>query len=69
MRLVLRKGLPIDLHPAVFAVDSVATSAMGCIVVTLYNNGDAIDLFCCRCYTGGLEHWLADAAFEFMNSP
>lgn len=66
-RLVLRKGLPIDLHPAVFPAGSVATSAIENIVVTVYNRGDSLDLFCRRSFTGSLEHWLADAALEFLN--
>ncbi|MDA0681077.1 MAG: hypothetical protein O3A13_03350 [Proteobacteria bacterium] len=65
-RLVLRKGLPVDLHPSVFPDGSIATSAIERIVVTVHNNGDSFDLFCRRSYSGSLEHWLADASIFLL---
>ena len=65
VREVLRKGLPIDLHPAVFPEGSMAVSAIEGIRVVLVRNGSQYDLLCPRSFTDSMRHWLLDAALEF----
>jgi len=67
-RLVLRKGLPIDLHPSVFPAGRVATSAIEGIVVTVINRGTGFELLCRRSFARSLAHWLSDAAAEFAGA-
>ena len=68
VQAVLRKGLPIDLHPKEFPPGSVATSAIEGIVVTVCNTGTSYDVYCRRSFTASLSHWLTDADQEFMST-
>lgn len=68
VRDVLRKGLPIDLHPAVFPEGSMAVSAIEGIRVALVRNGSQYDLLCPRSFTDSMRHWLLDAALEFTQT-
>lgn len=68
VRDVLRKGLPIDLHPAAFPEGSMAISAIEGIRVAVVRNGSHYDLLCPRSFTDSLRHWLLDAALEFTQT-
>lgn len=68
VRDVLRKGLPIDLHPTVFPEGSMAISAIEGIRVALVRNGSQYDLLCPRSFTDSMRHWLFDAALEFTQT-
>ena len=58
---VLAGGLPIDIDPASFPVDSVATSMIETITVTVHNRGDAFDVYCKRSYADSLAEWIESA--------
>lgn len=66
-RDVLAKGLPIDLHPSVFAPGSAATSVIGLMGVTLWQADDtpAYDIVVFRSLAGSFWKWLTDSAAEF----
>jgi sarcosine oxidase subunit gamma len=66
-RDVLAKGLPIDLHPSVFAPSSAATSFIALIGVTLWQVDDApaYDIAVFRSLAGSFWKWLTDSAAEF----
>jgi heterotetrameric sarcosine oxidase gamma subunit len=66
-RDVLAKGLPIDLHPSVFAPGSAATSVIALMGVTLWQVDDAptYDLAVFRSLAGSFWTWLTDSAAEF----
>jgi heterotetrameric sarcosine oxidase gamma subunit len=68
VRDVLRKGLPIDLHPRVFPEGSMAASAIEGIRVVLVHNESHYDLLCPRSFTASMRHWLLDAALEFTHT-
>jgi sarcosine oxidase subunit gamma len=71
LRRVFAKGIGIDLHPAAFAVDDAATTAIGHIGVMLWRLQDGADgspvfevaLF--RSMAQSFWHWLASSAGEF----
>lgn len=66
-RDVLAKGLPIDLHPSVFAPGAAATSVIALMGVTLWQVDDAptYDLAVFRSLAGSFWTWLTDSAAEF----
>ena len=66
-RAVLAKGLPIDLHPSVFATGSAATSVAALMGVTIWQVDDAptYDLAVFRSLAGSFWSWLVDSAGEF----
>ncbi len=66
-RDVLAKGLPIDLHPSVFAPGSAATSIVSLMGVTLWqvDNAPTYDIAFFRSLAGSFWKWLADSAAEF----
>lgn len=66
-RAVLAKGLPIDLHPGVFATGSAATSVIALMGVTIWQVDDAptYDLAVFRSLAGSFWTWLTDSAAEF----
>jgi len=66
-RDVLAKGLPIDLHPSVFATGSAATSVIALMGVTLWQIDDAptYDIAVFRSLAGSFWKWLTDSAAEF----
>ncbi len=66
-RDVLAKGLPVDLHPAVFQPGSAATSVINLMGVTLWQV-DAVpsyDIAVFRSLAGSFWTWLTDSAGEF----
>jgi len=67
VRDVLAKGLPIDLHPSVFAPGSAATSVIALMGVTLWQVDDAptYDIAVFRSLAGSFWTWLTDSAAEF----
>lgn len=66
-RDVLAKGLPIDLHPSVFAPGSAATSVISLMGVTLWQADDtpAYDVAVFRSLAGSFWKWLTDSAGAF----
>lgn len=66
-RDVLAKGLPIDLHPSVFAPGSAATSLINLMGVTLWQVDDVptYDIALFRSLGGSFWKWLVDSAAEF----
>jgi sarcosine oxidase subunit gamma len=66
-RDVLAKGLPIDLHPSVFAPGSATTSVISLMGVTLWQVDDtpAYDIAMFRSLAGSFWKWLTDSAAEF----
>jgi len=61
----LAKGVPLDLHPAVFT-DAVAVTAIAHIGAIIWQCGEnrfAIAVF--RSYAGSFWHWLAASAAQF----
>jgi len=64
---VLAKGLDVDLHPAAFPQDGVATSRIAHIGVTLWRAGEAggLRLATPRSSAGSFMHWLSASAAEF----
>ncbi|HET7715552.1 MAG TPA: sarcosine oxidase subunit gamma family protein [Bauldia sp.] len=66
-REVLAKGLPIDLHPSLFAPGGAATSIIALMGVTLWQV-DAVptyDIAVFRSLAGSFWKWLTDSAAEF----
>lgn len=66
-RDVLAKGLPIDLHPSVFAPGSAATSVISLMGVTLWQVDEtpAYDLVVFRSLAGSFWSWLTHSAAEY----
>jgi sarcosine oxidase subunit gamma len=66
-RDVLAKGLPIDLHPRVFAPGSAATSAIALMGVQLWQIDDrpSYDIALFRSLSASFWRWLASSAAEF----
>jgi methylglutamate dehydrogenase subunit D len=66
-RATFAKGLPIDLHPAAFAVGDVAATNLAHIGVTIWAVDDvpAYDIALFRSLAGSFWHWLSGAAAEF----
>jgi methylglutamate dehydrogenase subunit D len=66
-RATFAKGLPIDLHPAAFAVGAVATTHLAHIGVTIWAVDDVptFDVALFRSFAGSFWHWLSGAAAEF----
>ena len=65
VRSVLAKGVPVDLHPAVFSDDVAVTviAHIGAIVWQSGPNRFSIAIF--RSYAASFWHWLAASAAEF----
>ncbi|MCZ8316931.1 sarcosine oxidase subunit gamma family protein [Phreatobacter sp.] len=61
---VLEKGLRLDLHPAAFAADDVAVTAIAHVGVTLWMSDDraTVTLAIPRSLAGSLLHWLEASA-------
>jgi methylglutamate dehydrogenase subunit D len=66
-RATFAKGLPIDLHPAAFAVGDVAATNLAHIGVTIWAVDDVptFDVALFRSLAGSFWHWLSGAAAEF----
>jgi sarcosine oxidase subunit gamma len=64
---VLAKGLPIDLHPSVFAPGSAATSVIALMGATLWqvDAAPSYDIAVFRSLAGSFWTWLTDSAAEF----
>jgi heterotetrameric sarcosine oxidase gamma subunit len=65
VREILAKGVPVDLHPAVFTGDVAVTiiAHVGAIVWQSAPERFSIAVF--RSYAGSFWHWLATSAAEF----
>jgi sarcosine oxidase subunit gamma len=65
-RTVLAKGIPLDLHPEVFAVGQAALTGLHHTPVLLFRAGeDRYELWAMRSFALACWEWLADAALEF----
>ena len=66
-RDTLAKGLPIDLHPAVFGPGDAASSFIAQIAVTIWQVDAAptYDIAAPRSFAGSFLHWLGESAAVF----
>lgn len=55
---LLDDALPIDMHTRQFASGDCATTVLDEITLTVFNRGDAIDVFCRRSLAAALWHAL-----------
>jgi sarcosine oxidase subunit gamma len=62
---VLAKGVPLDLHPSVFAADSVAVTVIAHIGATVWRCNGSFMIAVFRSYAGSFWHWLSASAAEF----
>jgi len=67
---VLAKGCPLDLHPRVFPVGSVAQSMVGQADIVLHRTDDVdgaprLRIYVRRSFAQYLWDWLADGALEY----
>jgi heterotetrameric sarcosine oxidase gamma subunit len=64
-RAALAKGVPLDLHPAVF-IDTVAVTVIAHIGAIVWQSApDRFSIAVFRSYAGSFWHWLAASAAEF----
>lgn len=64
-RAALAKGVPVDLHPAVFT-DTVAVTVIAHIGAIVWQSApDHFSIAIFRSYAGSFWHWLAASAAEF----
>ncbi len=63
-RLLLQRGVAIDLHPDVFRAGTVATTVIAHIGVILWQVDDrpTYDIASSRSYAGSFRHWLERTA-------
>lgn len=64
-RPCLNRLIPLDLREAAFPVDSVATTAMHHVGVTLWRSGQGFELFLPRGFAAALWEVLFDTAVQF----
>jgi sarcosine oxidase subunit gamma len=66
-RDALAKGVPIDLHPAVFRTGSAATTVIGLIGAQIWQVDEAptYDIAVFRGFAGSFWGWLTSSAAEF----
>lgn len=65
VREMLAKGVPVDLHSAVFT-DTVAVTVIAHIGAIVWQTGpDRFSIAVFRSYAGSFWHWLAASAAEF----
>src|SRR5258708_31978346 len=65
VRETLAKGVPVDLHPAVFT-DTVVVTVIAHIVAIVWQTApDHFSIAVFRSYAGSFWHWLAASAAEF----
>jgi heterotetrameric sarcosine oxidase gamma subunit len=66
-RAVLAKGVPIDLHPAVFRPGDAAVTLAGHVGIVLWQVDAApiYDVAVFRSFAGSFWHWLTESAAEF----
>lgn len=64
-RLCLNRLLPLDLREASFPVDTVATTAMHHVAVTLWRSAQGFELFLPRGFAASLWEVLFDTAVQF----
>ncbi len=66
LRMVLAKGIGIDLHPAVFGAGAAASTLLSHVGVQLWvlEDGETIELAAPRSYAGSVLRWLEAAAGE-----
>jgi heterotetrameric sarcosine oxidase gamma subunit len=65
VREALAKGVPLDLHPAVFT-DDVAVTIIAHIGAVVWQSApDRFSIAIFRSYAGSFWHWLAASAAEF----
>ncbi len=66
-RRLLAKGCALDVHPAAFAANACAQTAIARINVLIHRvgDGDAYDLYCARSTARSLWHWITQGAAEY----
>jgi heterotetrameric sarcosine oxidase gamma subunit len=65
-RNTLAKGVPVDLHPAIFDENSVAVTVVSHIGALVWKNtADEFVVAVFRSYAGSFWDWLAESAEEF----
>jgi methylglutamate dehydrogenase subunit D len=68
-RDVLAKGIPLDLHPAVFTPGMFAMTGLHHTPVLVHCVSDnRRDLYCMRTFAMSMWDWLTDAALEFASA-
>ncbi len=68
-REVLSKGIALDLHPAVFHVDTFALTELQHTPVLLHRVGEhRYELYVLRTYAAWIWEWLTDAALPLRAS-
>lgn len=70
LRETLAKGVPLDLHPAVFPEGSAATTIIAHMGAILWRNPDfdglpVFDIAAFRSHSGSFMNWLSSSAAEF----
>jgi sarcosine oxidase subunit gamma len=65
-RRVLAKGVPVDLHPAVFAPDAVAVTLIAHMGAIVWRADEAFRIAVFRSYARSFWHWLTEAAAEAL---
>ncbi|MEI9963328.1 MAG: sarcosine oxidase subunit gamma family protein [Caulobacteraceae bacterium] len=68
-RRVLAKGVPVDIDPAVFGLDSSAATLVAHMGVNLWRADDGFRIAVFRSYAESFRHWLEGAAAEFLTAP
>lgn len=62
-RTLIQRGAYIDLDPAVFQIDAVATTVIAHIGVTLWQDGaDSFHIALFRSFSQSFQDWVAEAA-------
>jgi heterotetrameric sarcosine oxidase gamma subunit len=63
---VLAKGIPLDFHPAVFAVGQFALTGLHHTPVLVHRSGESrYEIYAMRTFALAIWEWLADAALPF----
>ena len=63
---VLAKGIPLDFHPAVFAVGQFALTGLHHTPVLVHRSGEArYEIYALRTFALSIWEWLTDAALPF----
>ncbi len=62
---VLAKGVPLDLDPSVFSLNSAAATLVAHMGVIVWRADDGFRIAVLRSYAKSFQHWLDGAAAEF----
>ena len=65
---VLAKGVPVDLNPSVFGLESAAATLVAHMGVILWRMDDGYRVAVFRSYVQSFRHWLDGAAAEFVSA-